>query len=117
MYEATRSEGDSAAQGARAIVDVLHPDHFGHPVAISGTIDAATADQVLRGLLYASLPGETLLVDLSRVEGIDEAGLAALGAARRQARRIGGDLIIAGLPDEFDTLLVDFTTDDDLRRL
>lgn len=86
----------------------------GRQAEVCGSIDAKTGNAVLHDLLCASMPGQTLLVDLSMVDEIDGAGLEILGAARRQARMIGGDVVLTGVPEEFQELLADFITQDDL---
>ena|SRR5699024_4547 len=90
------------------------PGLFGRRTRVTGTIDASSGNAVLHDLLHAAVTGETLLVDLANVEEIDEAGLAILHTARRQARMIGGDLVLAGVPDRLSCLLSDFTTEEDL---
>ncbi|QGH68304.1 STAS domain-containing protein [Pseudactinotalea sp. HY158] len=81
---------------------------------VAGSIDAATGDRILHDLMRAARPGEILRVDLTAVDRIDEAGLEILYAAQRQARMIGGELMLAGVPERFRDLLGEFTTEDDL---
>lgn len=81
---------------------------------LSGRIDATTGNSVLHELLHAAVPGEVLRADLAAVDHIDAAGLEILATARRQARMIGGELVLAAVPEHLCPLLGDFTTEDDL---
>ncbi len=113
-----RGAADEALATASPAVGVSGPDHapgaFGQRIEVAGTIDAATGNAVLHDLIHALVTGETLLVDMSGVDEIDEAGLAIVHTARRQARMIGGDLVLGGVPERLARLLADFTTMEDL---
>ena len=66
-------------------------------LAIQGSVDSFTADQ-LTASFSATLNGgcTLLLADLSAVEYISSAGLRALLIAAKDARMVGGDLRLAG---------------------
>lgn len=65
-------------------------------VAISGSVDGLTADTLLSTLQAQVEGGRTRLVaDLSGVEYTSSAGLRALLATVKEARRRGGDLRLA----------------------
>ena len=65
-------------------------------VAIAGSVDGLTADTLLATLQTHVEDGNTrLVVDLSAVEYTSSAGLRALLATVKEARRRGGDLRLA----------------------
>lgn len=67
-------------------------------VAISGSVDGLTADTLLETLHGHVEAGQTRLVaDLSGVEYTSSAGLRALLATVKEARRGGGDLRLADI--------------------
>lgn len=67
-------------------------------VAISGSVDGLTADTLLETLHDRIEAGQTRLVaDLSGVEYTSSAGLRALLATVKEARRRGGDLRLANV--------------------
>lgn len=65
-------------------------------VAISGSVDGLTAETLLSTLQSHVEDGHTrLVVDLAAVEYTSSAGLRALLATVKEARRRGGDLRLA----------------------
>ena len=65
-------------------------------VAISGSVDGLTAETLLTTLQAHVEDGHTrLVVDLAAVEYTSSAGLRALLATVKEARRRGGDLRLA----------------------
>ena len=65
-------------------------------VAISGSVDGLTAETLLSTLQAHVEDGHTrLVVDLAAVEYTSSAGLRALLATVKEARRRGGDLRLA----------------------
>ncbi|HEY0310099.1 MAG TPA: STAS domain-containing protein [Luteimonas sp.] len=65
-------------------------------VAISGSVDGLTAETLLATLQAHVEDGHTrLVVDLAAVEYTSSAGLRALLATVKEARRRGGDLRLA----------------------
>ena len=65
-------------------------------VAISGSVDGLTAEALLTTLQAHVEDGHTrLVVDLAAVEYTSSAGLRALLATVKEARRRGGDLRLA----------------------
>ena len=70
-------------------------------VAITGSVDGLTADQLLEAMEGQVRGGKTRLVaDFAAVNYTSSAGLRALLATMKQARQKGGDLRLAGVqPD------------------
>jgi anti-anti-sigma factor len=67
-------------------------------VAVTGSIDALTADEVTAFLAGQLRQGEMRLVfDMSRVDYISSAALRTILATLREARRLGGDLRLASI--------------------
>ena len=69
-------------------------------VALRGELDVADAASVAAGLNAVAAGARELIVDLAGLEFIDSSGLAALVVARKQARKAGGDLLLAGPQDQ-----------------
>jgi anti-sigma B factor antagonist len=68
----------------------------GHAVvALRGELDLADAAEVAAALTAVAAREPGIIVDLAGLEFIDASGVAALARGRRQARRAGGDLILA----------------------
>ena len=65
-------------------------------VALRGELDLTDAASVTAALETVTAIGPRIIVDLSGLEFIDAAGVAALARGRRQARDAGGDLLLAG---------------------
>jgi anti-sigma B factor antagonist len=75
-------------------------------VALSGSIDTLTADDLLEVLQTQITAGNARLVgDMSGVEYTSSAGLRALLAAMKEARRSGGDLRLAAVTDRVHKVL------------
>jgi anti-sigma B factor antagonist len=75
-------------------------------VRVAGDVDSSGA-QVLRDSLVAKVSaGEArLVVDLTRVVGMDVAGMSALLAAQQEAEASGGSLRIVGVGPSVRTML------------
>ncbi len=68
----------------------------GHVVVeLRGELDLADAAGVAAGLAAVAAREPQIIVDLAALEFIDSSGVAALARGRRQARRAGGDLLLA----------------------
>jgi anti-sigma B factor antagonist len=68
-------------------------------VALRGELDIADAASVAAALIAAAARAAQIIVDLAGLEFIDASGVAALVLARVQARRAGGDLLLAAPQD------------------
>jgi anti-sigma B factor antagonist len=64
-------------------------------VALCGEIDLVDAAAVAAALVTAAVSQPRIIVDLAGLEFLDSSGVAALAYARRQARKAGGDLLLA----------------------
>lgn len=64
-------------------------------VALGGQLDLADAAVVAAELTALAAREAEIIVDLAGLEFIESSGVAALARGRRQARRAGGDLILA----------------------
>jgi anti-sigma B factor antagonist len=64
-------------------------------VALRGELDRADAASVAAALMAVAAPAAEIIVDLAGLEFTDASGVAALVLARVQARRAGGDLLLA----------------------
>jgi anti-sigma B factor antagonist len=64
-------------------------------VALRGELDLADAASVAAALVAVAAQTPEMIVDLAGLEFIDASGVAALALARVQARRAGGDLLLA----------------------
>jgi anti-anti-sigma factor len=71
----------------------------GHEVALSGLLDSRSAPGA-RSALHAAVDDGTgeLVVEVSRLEIWDAAGLGVLVGAHRRARRQGRRLLLSGVP-------------------
>jgi anti-sigma B factor antagonist len=68
-------------------------------VALRGELDVADAASVAAALAAVAAREAEIIVDLAGLEFIDPSGVAALVLAREQARRAGGDLLLAAPQD------------------
>jgi anti-sigma B factor antagonist len=68
-------------------------------VALRGELDVADAASVAAALVAVAARVPEIIVDLAGLEFIDSSGVAALVLARVQARRDGGDLLLAAPQD------------------
>jgi anti-sigma B factor antagonist len=64
-------------------------------VALRGELDLADAAAVTAALAAVAARDPVIIVDLAGLEFIDSSGVAALARGRTQARRAGGDLVLA----------------------
>jgi anti-anti-sigma factor len=64
-------------------------------VVLHGELDLANAADVAAALGAAAARAPEVIVDLASLEFIDASGVAALAHGRGQARRAGGDLLLA----------------------
>ena len=77
-------------------VDLTTRECGGHVVvALRGELDLADAADVTAALAEAAARAPEIIVDLTALKFIDACGVAALADGRRQARRAGGDLLLA----------------------
>jgi anti-sigma B factor antagonist len=74
-------------------------------VALRGELDVAEAASVAAGLAAVVIRERAVIVDLAGLEFIDSSGVAALVLVRAQARRTGGDLLLAAPQDQVMRLL------------
>jgi anti-anti-sigma factor len=83
---------------------VVHP---GALLALSGRLGATTVADVRNAVADAIEQGSgDLVVDLNGVELVDATGLGVLVGAHRRADRAGRRLVLRGIPDRIDRLLV-----------
>jgi anti-sigma B factor antagonist len=64
-------------------------------VRLRGELEVADAASVAAALAAVAVRAPEIIVDLAGLEFIDYSGVAALVLARLQARRAGGDLLLA----------------------
>ena len=64
-------------------------------VSLRGELDLVDAGAVAAALRAVAARDRWIIVDLSGLEYIDAAGVAALSRGRRQAREAGGGLLLA----------------------
>jgi anti-sigma B factor antagonist len=84
-------------------------------VRLSGVVRARTANAVLHQMLDSiRADGPTLVIDLSGVQKVDAAGIGVFLAARHQARVLGGDLRLTGVPGRLRRVLARVSTHDPL---
>ncbi len=69
-------------------------------VGLRGELDIADAASVDAALVAVAARAAEIIVDLAGLEFIDASGVAALVLARVQARRAGGDLLLAAPQDQ-----------------
>jgi anti-sigma B factor antagonist len=69
-------------------------------VALRGELEVADAASVAAALAAVAARAPEIIVDLAGLEFIDSSGVAALVLARVQARRAGGDLLLAAPQDQ-----------------
>ena len=69
-------------------------------VALRGELDVVDAASLAAALMAAVARESVIVADLAALEFIDSSGAAALVLACRQARRAGGDLLLAGPQDQ-----------------
>jgi anti-sigma B factor antagonist len=69
-------------------------------VALHGELDVVDAASLAAALVAAVAREPVIIADLAGLEFIDSSGAAALVLARKQARRAGGDLLLAGPQDQ-----------------
>ncbi len=75
-------------------------------VAITGSVDALTAGELMRSLSEQIESGHKRLVaDLSAVDFMSSAGLRAIIAGLKEVRQRGGDLRLAGAQPGIDRVL------------
>lgn len=71
-------------------------DCGGHVVVtLRGELDVVEAASLAAALLAVAARGPEIVADLTDLEFIDSSGAAALVLARKEARRAGGDLLLA----------------------
>ena len=76
--------------------DLSTREHDGHiVVALHGELDQVDAASVAAALTAVAAPGPEIIVDLAALTFIDSSGVAALAHGRREARRAGGNLVLA----------------------
>jgi anti-sigma B factor antagonist len=64
-------------------------------VMLSGELDVLDAAGVVAALAATVACQREIIIDLAGLEFIDSSGLAALAHVRKQARRAGGDVLLA----------------------
>jgi anti-sigma B factor antagonist len=69
-------------------------------VALRGELDVADAASVAAALVAVAAREQAVIVDLAGLEFIDSSGVAALVLVRKQARRAGGDVLLAAPQDQ-----------------
>jgi anti-sigma B factor antagonist len=69
-------------------------------VALRGELDVADAASAAAALVAVAAREQGVIVDLGGLEFIDSSGVAALVLVRKQARRAGGDLLLAAPQDQ-----------------
>jgi anti-anti-sigma factor len=69
-------------------------------VALRGELDLADAASIAAALIAVAARTPEMIVDLAGLEFIDASGVAALVLAQVQARRAGGDLLLAAPQDQ-----------------
>ena len=81
--------------------------HAGTAVALSGRLGAATVADVRAALSEATDAGSgDLQVDLHEVELVDATGLGVLIGTHRRADRAGRRLVLVGVPERIERLLL-----------
>ncbi len=78
-------------------IDIRHAQQ-GTIIAVSGSIDALTADTLHEQMSAQVAEGHThLVLDLSDVSYASSAGLRSILLVLKESRQLGGDLRVAGL--------------------
>ncbi|GAA1408683.1 STAS domain-containing protein [Catellatospora coxensis] len=79
----------------------LHAAAGGLCLDARGRLDGVSRGHLARALkaIFDHLPARRLVLGLYRLDAIDRAGVAALIAAREQARRRGIDFVVCGAQD------------------
>jgi anti-anti-sigma factor len=80
-------------------------------LALKGHLEAAYASEIRESLEVAASHGQSLELDLSQVESIDGAGLAAVVCGLLSARKAGGSLLLVAPSDAVRKLLADTALD------
>ena len=65
-------------------------------IALRGELDLCTAASVMPAFMAPAESGAGIIVDLADLAYVDCSSLRELASAREQARRTGGDLLLAG---------------------
>ncbi|RME74245.1 MAG: anti-sigma factor antagonist [Chloroflexi bacterium] len=74
-------------------------------VTLSGRLDAVTGPEIRQALLSQVEQGcTTLILDMSRVHFVDSSGLAMLVSLLRAAKEKGGEIFLAGLQAQAETV-------------
>jgi anti-sigma B factor antagonist len=94
-------------EGAPMVTMELHAGECDRPtvVALRGELDVAEATSVSAALTTIAGGDRAVIVDLAGLEFIDSSGIAALVLVRAQARRAGGDLLLAAPRDQVTRVL------------
>jgi len=74
-------------------------------ISLAGRFDTAsvnTMKEVFKDLIGGAVT--KVIVDMSQVSFVDSAGLSALVSALKLVRRIGGDMVIAGMQPQAETV-------------
>lgn len=97
---------------------VLDPRPGGIAVGLfTGRLDFASAAEARAGFTNAIAAGyRKLIIDLSKVDFVDSAGLGSLIGGMRGARQAGGDLRIAN-PNDQVTMLLSLTSLDQVLKV
>jgi anti-sigma B factor antagonist len=75
-------------------------------VALRGELDVSGAAGVEAAIAAVVVPGQSLIIDMSALDFMDCASLAALLRVQGLARSFGGDVVLAGPPRRARRLLV-----------
>jgi anti-anti-sigma factor len=76
--------------------DLSTREHDGHIiVALHGELDQEDAASVAAALTAVAARTPQIIMDLAALTFIDSSGVAALAHGRREARRAGGNLVLA----------------------
>jgi anti-anti-sigma factor len=78
-----------------AYVQTSLPDGY-VVIALRGELDVCSAASVVPAFTAPATSGAGIIVDLADLAFIDCSSLRELASAREQARRAGGDLLLAG---------------------
>ena len=74
-------------------------------VSLRGELDVVEAASVAAALAAVAGREREMIIDLAGLEFIDSSGLAALAFVRAQARRSGGDVVLAAPREQVTRLL------------